>query len=348
MHHDDSRQPAYALHTMRLVIAHARLNTFGGGERATLELLRRLSRAHDVVLWAGRYQPQATYPELADYPRRDLTTADWLLATPEADAVVSQTFGSHLLALRHPHTICYIHTLRSVYLRGGYRPDLVARRMLDTLAVRRASEVLANSAFTAGRATRRYRREVEVLPPGVDDSFFALPESVGRYALYVGRLAPEKGLDRLLRWSGDLPIDLELVGDGDPAYVRRLRQLAGPRVHFRGALTGMALAEAYAGSRFLAFLPHEEEFGLAALEAMAAAKPVIAMREGALPDLVRDGESGMLVSDREQFVSAAHALLADGVLCQRLGGRGRDVAHTYTWDRFARRIEELCARKNGT
>ncbi|MGZ3639612.1 MAG: glycosyltransferase [Ktedonobacterales bacterium] len=329
---------------MRIVVAHARLNTFGGGERATLELLRRLSRRHEVVLWAGRDQPEATYPELAAFPRKDLSPVEWLLARPDADAVVSQTFGSHLLALRHPHTICYVHTLRSVYLRGGYRPDLVGRRVLDSVAVRRASAVLANSAFTAGQATRRYRRSVEVLPPGVDESFFAMPVSVGTYALYVGRLAPEKGLERLLRWAGDLPIDLELVGDGDAAYVRHLREIAGPQVRFRGALTGEALAEAYAGCRFLAFLPHEEEFGLAVLEAMAAAKPVIAIREGALPELVRDGETGMLVSDGEQFGSAARALLADDGRCLRLGVRGREVAHAYTWDRFAGRIEELCER----
>lgn len=328
---------------MRIVIAHARLNTFGGGERATLELLRRLSKAHEVMLWAGRYQPDATYPELADYPRRDLSPAEWLVATPEADAVVSQTFGSNLLGLRHPRTICYLHTLRSVYLRGGYRPDLVARRLLDALAVRRASDVLANSAYTAGRAMRHYRRPVEVLPPGVDASFFELPPRVGSYGLYVGRLAPEKGLDRLLRWSGDMQVDLELVGDGDAAYVRHLRELAGPQVRFRGPLTGTALAEAYAGSRFLAFLPHKEEFGLAALEAMAAAKPVIASREGALPELVREDETGILVSDGEQFVAAARALLADDALCLRLGVRGREVARAYTWDRFAGRIEVLCA-----
>lgn len=327
---------------MRIVIAHARLNTFGGGERATLELLRRLSSRHEVVLWAGRYQPQATYPELADYPRRDLRPAEWLLATPKADAVVSQTFGSHLLALRHPRTICYVHTLRSVYLRGGQRPDLVARRLLDALAVRRASTALANSAYTAGRAMRRYARPVEVLPPGVDDSFLSLPVSVGCYALYVGRLAPEKGLDRLLLWSRDVPIDLELVGDGNPVYVRHLRGLAGPRVRFRGALTGGALTDAYVGCRFLAFVPHEEEFGLAALEAMAAAKPVIAMREGALPELVRDGETGILVSGREQFVAAARMLLADDARCLRLGEHAREDARAYTWERFVRRIEELC------
>lgn len=330
---------------MRIIVAHARLNTFGGGERATLELLRLLSKRHEVTLWAGRYEPQATYPELAAYPRRELSPVEWLLARPEADAVVSQTFGSNLLALRHPHTICYLHTLRSVYLRGGRRPDLIARHLLDALAVRRASAVLANSAYTAERAMRRYGRPVEVLPPGVDESFFALPVSVGSYGLYVGRLAPEKGLERLLRWWGELPIDLELVGDGDPAYVDYLRGLAGPWVRFRGPLLGAALAEAYAGCRFLAFLPHEEEFGLAVLEAMAVAKPVIAAREGALPELVRDGETGMLVSDGEQLVSAARVLLADEGLCLRLGGRGRDVARAYTWVRFAQRIEELCASR---
>lgn len=327
---------------MRIVIAHARLNTFGGGERATLELLRRLSNKHDVVLWTGRYQPQSTYPELASYPRRDLSPAEWLLTKPDAGAVVSQTFGSHLLALRHPHTICYLHTLRSIYLRGGRRPDLAARRLLDAAAIHRASAVLANSVYTADRATERYGRQIEVLPPGVDSSFFEAPLSVGSYALYVGRLAPEKGVERLLRWSADLPVDLELVGDGETAYLAHLRRLAGPRVHFRGSLAGVALADAYARSRFLAFLPHEEEFGLAALEALAAAKPVIAIYEGALPELVRDGETGILVSDRNQFTTAAHALLTDDALCLRLGRRCREVARSYTWDRFAGRIEELC------
>jgi hypothetical protein len=58
---------------MKLVIAHSQLTTYGGGERSTLELLRHLGRRHEVELWTSRYRPEATYPELAEFPRRTRT-----------------------------------------------------------------------------------------------------------------------------------------------------------------------------------------------------------------------------------------------------------------------------------
>jgi glycosyltransferase involved in cell wall biosynthesis len=256
--------------------------------------------------------------------------------------VIAQTFGAYLLALRHPRTLCYLHTLRSRYLRGGARPDLLGRDALDRFALRRASAVLANSHYTAARARRRYRRPVPVIPPGVEEPLFALPERTGDYALYVGRLAPEKGVERLLRWSAPLPVDLLVVGDGPAEYVARLRSVAGPRVRFVGPRLGPALASTYAGARFLAFVPHEEEFGLAALEAMAAARPVIAFPEGGLLELVRSGETGLFARDAEEFSAATLRLLGDDRLCLRLGGAGRARARAFTWERFARGIEEVC------
>jgi glycosyltransferase involved in cell wall biosynthesis len=329
---------------VRIVVAHSHLAGLGGGERCALELLRSLSRRHDVELWAGGYRPEATYPELAQYPRRDLRPWEWLTARSGAgvDAVVTQSFGASLLALRYPHTLCYVHTLRSVYLQGGARPDLIARRALDRLAMCRAAALLTNSAYTASRLERRYGRTTQVVPPGVDTALLALPERVGSYALYSGRIAPEKGVERLLAWSRELPLPLVLVGDGAPDYVARVRRLAGPQVELRGPLTGAALAEAYAGTRFLVFLPHEEEFGLAALEAMAAAKPVIAADEGGLPELVRAGETGLLVRDAQGFRAAAATLLVDDAACLQMGRAGRERARPYTWERFAAAIEQAC------
>ncbi len=327
---------------MRIVIAHSHLNTFGGGERALLELLRRLSARHDVELWAGNYAPERTFAELRAFPRRDVSTLGWLTATPRADAVVTHTFGANLLALRHPRAICYLHSLRSIYAQGGYRPDLVLRRMLERRALRRAAAVLTNSAYSARRAQQLYGLCPEVLPLGADEALLALPLQLGSYALYVGRLAPEKGLERLLAWSRDLPIELRIVGSGEPGYVARLRSLAGPRTVFRGTLTGPDLAAAYAGCRYFVFLPHAEEFGLAALDALAAGKAVIAAREGGLIELVRDGENGYLVATAAEFAQASLRLIADDDLCLRLGTQGRQDAHAYSWDAYARRIEALC------
>lgn len=327
---------------MRIVIAHSQLSGFGGGERTVLELLRRLSRSHEVELWAGDYHSEATYPELANYPRRDLARREWRRARPHADAVITHSFGSRLLALHSPHVVSYLHTLRSLYLRPGLRPSLLLRKRLDLRAVRRSSVVATNSAFTAGETLRIYGRNPEIVPPGVDERLFALPEKAGDYALYVGRLSPEKGLERLLSWSKPLPFDLVIVGTGEPSYERHLRRLAGPRVQFRGTLIGDALDEVYIGSRFLAFTPNAEEFGLAALEAMGAAKPVVATPEGGLPELVQDGEAGFLTADAEQFRAATEQLLASDALCRSLGREGRRQARAYSWDRFANRMLQLC------
>ncbi|MBF6589748.1 MAG: glycosyltransferase family 4 protein [Ktedonobacterales bacterium] len=332
---------------MRIIIAHSHLDSFGGGERATLELLRHLSARHAVELWAGGYTPQATFAGLGDYPRRDISPLGWLRDTPRADAVVAQTFGAYLLALRHPRTVSYLHSLRSVYLHGGWRPDLVARRALDHRALDSAAALLANSTYTAEQAQRRYERPVAVVPPGADETLFALPERVGRYALYVGRLVPEKGLERLLAWSASVPIDLVIVGAGTAGYVAHLRALAGPRTHFTGPLTGAALAGAYDGARYLTFVPHAEEFGLAALDAMAAARPVLAAPEGGLAELVRDGETGLFARDARAFAVASARLLANEALCLRLGRTGRARAREYTWARFAQGVEAACLAAAG-
>lgn len=326
---------------MRIVIAHSRLSAFGGGERCVLELLRYLSRSHDVILWAGGYDPARTYADLRQFPRHDVALAGWLWQTPRADIVVTHSFGAHLLALRHPHTICYLHTLRSIYLGGERRPDLIARRRLDAAALRRAAVVLANSQFTAGEARQRYQRAAEVVPPGADDALFRLPEQTGDYALYVGRLAPEKGVERLIRWSAALPLDLILAGTGAPDYVARLRSIAGPRTQFRGPVTGDALLTLYSGCRFLVFLPYAEEFGLAALEAMAAAKPVVAAPEGGLAELVAHERTGLLVRDATELQTATLRLIASDALCLQMGRAAREHARAYTWERYTRRIEEI-------
>ena len=332
---------------MRIVVAHSHLSELGGGERVTLELLRELGRRHEVALWAGAYDPTRTFPGLGDFPRRDLAPRDWLVLRPEADAVVTNTFGANLLALRHPATLCYVHTLRSRYLRRsgarGLAPGLALRRVLDRKAMRRAAALATNSAFTARAMHDRYGRSAEVIPCGVSSEFFAVLPDPGTYALYVGRLAPEKGIERLLRWSATLPLDLVIVGAGSPAYEAYLRGLAGRRTTWAGALSGQPLLDAYRGSRMLTFLPHEEEFGLVALEAMAAARPVVAAPEGGLPELVRDGETGMLVRSQEEFAAAVTSLLDDSARCLRMGQAGRAAANGYRWDAMARSVERLCA-----
>lgn len=327
---------------MRIFIAHTRLTGYGGGERATLELARRLSVRHEVTLLTSHYAPEQTFDGLARFPLRVVAPTAWLGQPLDADALIAQNFGARLLALRSGRVIAYLHTMRSRYLQGGARPDLAVRRALDRRAVRRAAYVLTNSAFTAARASAAYGRTPEILPLGADEALFDVPPRMGDYALYVGRLAPEKGVARLLEWSAATPLMLEVVGAGSPSERARLAPLIGPMARLRGPLTGEPLARMYAGARFFAFTPYAEEFGLAALDAMAAAKPVIAVGDGALPELVENGVTGFLVRDAAEYQRAAQRLIADDALCLRMGLAARERARAYSWEHHARRIEALC------
>jgi len=327
---------------MRIIVAHSHLRSLGGGERTTLELLKHLSRRHQVQLWTSQFQPISTYSELDRFPCRVLRAHEWLTLRPDADVVVSQTFGANLLALRHPRTLCYLHTLRSRYLLPGRRPDLILRRCLDRAAVDCAASLFTNSGYAAARIASLYGKTASVLPPGVDSAYLCAPVHSGDYALYVGRLAPEKGVERLIDWSRSLPLDLLITGDGDPRYVARLRAMASDRTRFTGPLTGDALRKVCSNCRYFAFLPYAEEFGLAVLEAMAAAKPVLASRDGALGELVKEGATGFLVETAAEFRAAALEMVASDALCLRLGEQGREVARRFTWQRFGEGIEEAC------
>lgn len=329
---------------MRIAMAHSQLTTFGGGERFVLEVSRRLAARHDITLYTSVFLPEATYPGLADFPLVRVGALQWARLRVPADAVVTHTFGANLLALRNPNVAYYVHTLRSIYLQGGKRPDLAARRVLDRRAVRHDRRVIANSAYTAEKFQRLYQQAVtDQVYCGIDPQLFDLPEAVGDHALYLGRLVPEKGLERLLRWWQPLDYPLHIVGRGDSTYVEQLKQQAGKQVRFFAPVSGEGVAAAYQASRFVVYLPFEEELGIVPLEAMGAAKPVIVSKEGGLKETVLAGKTGFLVESEAEFQEAARQLIASDEICLALGRAGRQHAQPFTWERTAERIERICA-----
>ncbi|MCX8101609.1 MAG: glycosyltransferase family 4 protein [Geminicoccaceae bacterium] len=219
---------------------------------------------------------------------------------------------------------------------------------------------------------------------GVDARFFEVASDPGaqRDVLFVGRLAPEKGVDLLIeafdriadRHSGSR---LVLVGPIEPAprqfvdpfgrdpaiepVARFLEQpaswrahlerlagrrpgrivLIGPRLH-RELPTLMAEAAIFAFPTLW-----QEPFGMPPVEAMAAGRPVVASRAGALPETVRDGRTGLLV-ERGAVAPLADALdrlLADPETRRAMGAAGRRHAFEhFRWDRVADRLLGLYAR----
>ncbi|MBV9579150.1 MAG: glycosyltransferase family 4 protein [Chloroflexi bacterium] len=339
---------------MRIVLAHSHANTFGGGERAVLELARALIGQHDVRVLLGGFDPRRTYPELGALPHTRLGRAGWLAAHVDGEAIITNSFGANLLALRNgPRVAYWVHSTRSIFLQpGARRLDLLARRALDFVAVRRAALLVANSHFAAGRVRQLYRREPDaVVYPGVDLELFrpGLSAAPPAYAISVSRLSAEKGIDRLVDLWREVPdLPLHIVGGAAPDVLWAWRAQAPSGVVFRGHLGSSELAEAYRGAAVAVFAPYGEEFGLAALEAMACGAPVVAWRDGGLQETVVDGETGYLVADAVTFRQRVRLLVHDARRRQTFGAAARVRAEQFSWQRTAVAMERVCRRLAGT
>jgi glycosyltransferase involved in cell wall biosynthesis len=190
-----------------------------------------------------------------------------------------------------------------------------------------------------------------VIYGGVDTERFR-PESRERerLILFVGRLSPHKGLEDLF---AALDPDMETIVAGqavDAEYAESLRRAAaGKPVSFRENMSDADLLEAYHRASLVA-LPSLTDGGYTtALESMACATPVVGTAVGSLPELVADGETGMLVraGDRAGLRAALRQLLDDPARARRMGEAGRRrVEAEFTWDKVVDRCVGEYTRKD--
>ena len=163
-------------------------------------------------------------------------------------------------------------------------------------------------------------------------------ESPGAGAVFVGRLSAEKGLRTLLAAWREFPeTPLTIVGDGPDRPVLQDLAAALSKVSFPGYAGGPEVMARIKQASFL-ILPSEcyETFGRCIMEAYACGRPVVASRLGAMAELVKDGETGLLFEpgNARDLATKVKALLANPAECQRLGRAARaEFEAKYTADR---------------
>jgi glycosyltransferase involved in cell wall biosynthesis len=187
--------------------------------------------------------------------------------------------------------------------RGMLREGMRHWRQWDWIAAQRTDRYIANSATTQARVASYFGREAAVVHPPVQIDRFT-PGRVGDHYVIVSELMAHKQIELAVQAFTDLRRPLVVIGDGPDG--RRLRRLAGPTVQFAGRLPDGEVAALLQSARALV-VTSVEEFGIVAVEAMAAGRPVIARRGGGALETVRDGVTGC-------FWSGAAAQLADAVV----------------------------------
>jgi len=196
------------------------------------------------------------------------------------------------------------------------------------LLLRRARVVLCPSQALAEAARELGAREVRIVPSGVSvPAEVAKPEEPP-HVLFVGRLAEEKGILELLEATEGLP--RVIVGDGP------LRERVPDAVGF---VPPRELGPYYARAAVVACPSRREGYGVAAREAMAYGRPVVASAVGGLADAVEDGVTGLLVppGDPAALRAALERLLGDAALRARLGEAARRAAEErFSWEAATR------------
>ncbi len=158
--------------------------------------------------------------------------------------------------------------------------------------------------------------------------------------LYVGRLSPEKEIERLAELLRAIPqARLALVGDGPQRRILE-RHFAGLPVHFAGFLQGDELAAAFASSDVFVMPSRTETLGLVVLEAMASGLPVVAARAGGVPETIEEGTSGFLFESEREAVGTVKRLLDSPDEREAVGQAARERALNWSWKMATNRLVE--------
>lgn len=292
------------------------------------------------------------------------------LRPPEGDVVVGVDLDGFLWACRRTarpgRRPPFVVALKGIIAdelrneRGWVRILLGIQARWERANVRRADRVVVGSRYSARVATDVYGVDparIAVIPEPIDLAewrrrFAAAERRVSSRptVLSVARMYPRKHLQDLLHAAVVLRhripnVQVRIVGEGPES--QRLRRLhadlgLGDTVVLLGEVTRAELSVEYVSADCFCLPTIQEGFGLVFAEAMAAGLPVVACRAAAVPEVVGDGEAGVLVSPErpDELAIAMETVLMDHGLRKQLADQARRRVEAYDIGRVARAFVE--------
>ncbi len=326
---------------MKVAIVCDWLTGIGGAERVVLELHRLYPEA---PIYTSQYDPEKidwfkdadvrttwlqTLPKglkkflpllrAWTFSHLDLSEYDLVLSSSGAEAKGVHT-GPNTLHICYCHSPTqYYWTRRDEYMRRpgfplglnwlaklGLRLLIGPLRRWDRRAAKHPDYLIANSTHTQAMIKRYYRRESTIIAPPVDTDRFKPggKEQLRHGFVVAGRQTPYKRFDLAIEACNELKVPLLVIGDG-PDH-RRLEKLGGRSTTFLTNVSDTEIVDKFESA--LGFiLPNMDDFGIVAVEAMAAGTPVIAYNKGGALDYVVSGKTGLFF-ERQTAQSLAKVL----------------------------------------
>jgi glycosyltransferase involved in cell wall biosynthesis len=315
----------------KIAIVHDWLTIMGGAETVVLELHKLFPKA---PIYTSVYNPAAvpafknaevrtTYlqtrlPKFLRYKhilwpvlraqafrKLDLSEFDIIISSSSAEAKAVRKTRPDQVHIAYIHTPIRYYWSHYEEFKNEFKfgiltpiirpviPFFVKRmKKKDLASIEGVDILIANSTVTQERIKKYYKRPSTVIHPPIDVERFTPPPKGERsgYILW-GRHVPYKRFDLAIEACNQLGAELNVIGSGPDT--ERLKKLAGPTIHFLGRISDKELTRRAQSAKAFLF-PNEEDFGMSAVEALAAGTPVIAYAKGGALDIVQDGETGVL------------------------------------------------------
>ena len=301
---------------------------YGGTERVVSYLTEALVElGHEVTLYASGDSVTAAelVPVVPRSLRTDVRHPDWLvhhtvmLDRVFADAARYDVIHLHVDVLQYPLARrCATPCVTTLHGRLDL-PDLVPlyRQFSDAPLVSISDNQRKPIPFANWRATVHHG-----LPPGLYDF---QPRPRGDYFAFVGRISPEKRVDRAIEIALACGVPLRIAAKVDKAdqeyFATHIRHLLDhPLVEFIGEIDEPRKNDFIGNARALLFpIDWPEPFGIVMIEAFACGTPVISYPGGSVMEVMQHGVTGYIVSDQQEAIAAAEQVhLIDRYRCREV------------------------------
>jgi glycosyltransferase involved in cell wall biosynthesis len=332
---------------VRIAVCHPHAAfTRGGAEMHTESLTKALREAgHEAEIvsvpfkW---YPPSELIHQMALWRSLDLSESNGI----PIDMVIALRFPAYLV--RHERKVVWlIHQHRTAYElwnhprfadlshhdEGTAVRDLIHRA--DRIALGEAKRIFTNSANVRDRLWRSLGVPAEPLyhRSSLTEALLAEePGPPGDYVLFPSRLDPIKrqslAVDAMRHVRSGVRLVLVGTGPAEPEVRGQIERLGvGDRIELAGSVSDERLRELYRGALAVYYGPYDEDFGYVTLEAMAARRAVLVTSDSGGPlELVRDGQTGLVVEPKPRAVAGAFdRLAADPGRAAAMGAAGRQV-----------------------
>lgn len=310
---------------MKIAFVYDRINKFGGAERILLELRALWPKATfftavynpSTASWAKFLKIKSTWLQFLPLAKTHHELYPWLtsmafesldlkgfdlvisITSAEAKAVITLPSTLHLCYCLTPTRYLWSH--RKEYLinhRLGkfLKPLLKYLQQVDLINSQRPDKYIAISKEVQSRIKQYYHQDSIIIYPPVDTSKFSKISKTKskilntKYFLIVSRLVPYKKVDLAIKACRLLKQNLVIVGSGSEKA--KLKKISDKGITFLGEVSDEQLVALYQNCRAL-IMPQKEDFGIVAVEAQAAGKPVIAFNCGGSRETIIDHKTGL-------------------------------------------------------